>query len=83
VALVAIPSTVAEMPPGFEVTVKLVAGWPDAVQLMVAARVLAVAETLVGMPGGAEGAVAALAGGAGRTSATSANRTHAVTNLRT
>ena len=62
VALVAVPSTVAEMPPGLDVTVKLEAGWPDGCQLMVAATVPAVAETLDGAPGGPVGPVAALAG---------------------
>ncbi|TMD97101.1 MAG: hypothetical protein E6I72_07645 [Chloroflexi bacterium] len=51
-ALLAVPGTVAVIPPGFDVTVKLAAVASAATQVTVADRVPAVALTPVGAPGG-------------------------------
>ncbi len=61
VALVAVPATVAEIPPGLETTVKLVAATPVGVHRTVADTVPGVADMAVGAPGGE---MAALATGA-------------------
>ena len=61
VALVAVPATVAEIAPGLDMTVKLVAASPADVHRTVADRVPGVTDTAVGAPGGE---MAALATGA-------------------
>ena len=60
------PPTVALMPPGLEVTVKLSAGEPAGVHVTMAESVPADAVTPVGAPGGEVGPCAALGIGAAR-----------------
>jgi hypothetical protein len=61
VALVAVPATVAEIPPGLETTVKLAAVSPEGVHRTVAESVPGDADTPIGAPGAV---MAALATGA-------------------